>query len=237
MSHITDVWSAHSHSNGSILILPDGCRDLIIKTHQVNNRTHPSLWFVSPLFEHTQAVQTQANTHTLGFRLKPGVKIEQEKLVKYMPLFKLDNEAISHDEKAISQDQKAISQLEDMLNEVTSIKPCVEEALTSLASDLFNVTQAAKQLGMSTRSLQRMLIRETDKSPSYWLQLARARKAAKHLGQTKTMADTAVLYGYSDQSHMCREFQHWFKLSPTQLLNNPMLMAQLDSTGYGFDLF
>ncbi|WP_052702296.1 AraC family transcriptional regulator [Marinomonas sp. S3726] len=233
MSHITDVWSAHSHSNGSILILPDGCRDLIIKTHQADHQTKPSLWFVSPLFEHTQAVQTQANTHSLGFRLKPGMQIEQEKLVRYMPLFKLD----SHDEKAISHDKKIISQLEDMLNEVTSIKPCVEEALTSLASDLTNVTQTAKQLGMSTRSLQRMLIKETDKSPSYWFQLARARKAAKHLSQTSTMADTADLYGYSDQSHMCREFQRWFKLSPTQLLNNPMLMAQLDSTGYGFDPF
>lgn len=224
MSHITDVWSAHSHSNDSLLILPDGCRDLIIKTHQANNQTKPYVWFVSPLFEHTQAVQTQANTHSLGFRLKPGMQIQQEKLVKYMLLFKLD----SHDEKAISQ-------LEDMLNEVTSIKPCVEEALTSLASDLTNVTQAAKQLGMSTRSLQRMLIKETDKSPSYWFQLARARKAAKHLSQTNAMANTADLYGYSDQSHMCREFQRWFKFSPTQLLNNPMLMAQLDCTGYGFD--
>lgn len=230
MSHVTDVWSAHSHSDGSLLILPDGCRDLIIKTHQANNQAEPALWFVSPLFEHTQAVQTQANTHSLGFRLKPGMQIEQEKLVKYMPLFKLDNEAINHDKKAISQ-------LEDILNEVTSIKPCVEEALTSLASDLTNITQVAKQLGMSTRSLQRMLIKETDKSPSYWFQLARARKAAKHLGQTNAMADTADLYGYSDQSHMCREFQRWFKLSPTQLLNDAILMAQLDSTGYGFDPF
>ena len=230
MSHVTDVWSAHSHSDGSLLILPDGCRDLIIKTHQANNQAEPALWFVSPLFEHTQAVQTQANTHSLGFRLKPGMQIEQEKLVKYMPLFKLDNEAINHDKKAISQ-------LEDILNEVTSIKPCVEEALTSLASDLTNITQVAKQLGMSSRSLQRMLIKETDKSPSYWFQLARARKAAKHLGQTNAMADTADLYGYSDQSHMCREFQRWFKLSPTQLLNDAMLMAQLDSTGYGFDPF
>ena len=230
MSHVTDVWSAHSHSDGSLLILPDGCRDLIIKTHQANNQAEPALWFVSPLFEHTQAVQTQANTHSLGFRLKPGMQIEQEKLVKYMPLFKLDNEAINHDKKAISQ-------LEDILNEVSSIKPCVEEALTSLASDLTNITQVAKQLGMSTRSLQRMLIKETDKSPSYWFQLARARKAAKHLGQTNSMVDTADLYGYSDQSHMCREFQRWFKLSPTQLLNDAMLMAQLDSTGYGFDPF
>ena len=230
MSHVTDVWSAHSHFDGSLLILPDGCRDLIIKTHQANNQAEPALWFVSPLFEHTQAVQTQANTHSLGFRLKPGMQIEQEKLVKYMPLFKLDNEAINHDKKAISQ-------LEDILNEVTSIKPCVEEALTSLASNLTNITQVAKQLGMSTRSLQRMLIKETDKSPSYWFQLARARKAAKHLGQTNAMADTADLYGYSDQSHMCREFQRWFKLSPTQLLNDAMLMAQLDSTGYGFDPF
>ena len=230
MSHVTDVWSAHSHFDGSMLILPDGCRDLIIKTHQANNQAESVLWFVSPLFEHTQAVQTQANTHSLGFRLKPGMQIEQEKLVKYMPLFKLDNEAVNHDKKAISQ-------LEDILNEVTSIKPCVEEALTSLASDLTNITQVAKQLGMSTRSLQRMLIKETDKSPSYWFQLARARKAAKHLGQTNAMADTADLYGYSDQSHMCREFQRWFKLSPTQLLNDAMLMAQLDSTGYGFDPF
>lgn len=220
MSHITDIWSARSTQNSTHIILPDGCRDLIIKQPD----QHESSWFVSHLYEHSEKIKSQAQTSMIGFRFKPGMRIKHEKLSKYMQTGEWD-----------ISDSAEISNLEDMLNDVTYLNNATEDALSCLASDLTSITQAASHLGVSTRSLQRLLQQETGKSPSCWFQLARARKAAKRLTQAYSLVEVADIYGFSDQSHMCREFQRWFKTSPTLLLANANLTDQLAATGYGFD--
>ncbi len=220
MSHITDIWTARSEVNTSMAILPDGCRDLIIKCKD----SHSPTWFVSPLFDQSEMVQSQARTSSIGFRLKPGIALNNDKLNHYMRSVKLNIE-----------DQTINTNIEDMLNSVAYLDPSIEEALSCLSSDVNSVMQAASLLGVSSRSLQRLLIKQTERSPSYWLQLARVRKAAKHLTQIVPLADTADLYGFSDQSHMSREFQRWFKTSPTQLINATDLSAQLQVPGYAFD--
>lgn len=55
MTKITDIWSARSKMNGHALILPDGCRDMIIKVHD----DKPAHWLISPLYDHTETVITQ----------------------------------------------------------------------------------------------------------------------------------------------------------------------------------
>jgi AraC-like DNA-binding protein len=214
MSNVTDIWTARSESSNNVIILPDGCRDLIVKTQDAG----PSIWCVSPLFDHSQSIHIQARTSTLGFRLKPGVSVDANKLMAYMLTTRLD-----------------LDKLEEMLNDVSHLDACVEETLTGLAGDVTSVMHAASLLGLSTRSLQRLLIKETNKSPSYWFQLARIRKAAKDLTLSSSPIDVADANGFSDQSHMCREFQRWFKMTPTHFANHPEFTDQLTCTGYALD--
>ena len=54
-----------------------------------------------------------------------------------------------------------------------------------------------------------MVLSRTKRTPSYWLQLARIRKAARSLTANTYLADVAENFGFSDQSHMNREFQRW----------------------------
>ena len=95
-----------------------------------------------------------------------------------------------------------------------------------------SVKQISTQLGVSTRTLQRLVLSKTKRTPGYWLQLARIRKAARSLSQSVCLVDVAENYGFSDQSHMNREFQRWFGLTPVQVLNSPAIIRQLNDKGY-----
>lgn len=213
-NRITSVWSGKSTIASNVIVLPDGCRDLIVKIKE----GHAPDWFVSPLFNQSKVIQIEANTSTMGFRLKPGVGIAEDALIARIADNKLD-----------------IAELENTLNEFTHLNTSVEEALGCLASDVTSVNQASLILGVSTRTLQRFVLKETERSPSYWFQLARVRKAARSLTQTLPLVEVADLYGFSDQPHMCREFKRWFHTSPSKIIKSPEITDQLTATGYGFD--
>jgi AraC-like DNA-binding protein len=209
---IASIWSGQSTIASSAIIIPDGCRDLIVKIKE----GYAPHWFVSPLFDQSQNIQIEANTSTMGFRLKPGVDIAENDLLAVIMDNKLD-----------------IGELENTLNEFTHLNASIEEALDCLASDVASIHQASIMLGVSSRTLQRHVIKKTARSPSYWFQLARVRKAAKHLTSisSQSLVEVADQYGYSDQSHMCREFNRWFRCSPKSLINTPEIYDQLKVSG------
>jgi len=88
-------------------------------------------------------------------------------------------------------------------------------------------------LGVSSRTLQRLICKETDRAPAYWILLARARRAAREMVEPTSLADIAETHGYADQSHMTREFKRWFDLSPSVMRNTPNILDQLFNRGYG----
>jgi len=97
-----------------------------------------------------------------GFRLKAGVRVKKDCL--------LDSVVNKYPE-----DDEIINRLDDF----TFRNFCVEEALECLASGVKSVAHAAAEIGVSQRTLQRLLLRETNRSPVYWFMLARVRKAAR----------------------------------------------------------
>ena len=92
---------------------------------------------------------------------------------------------------------------------------------------------AAGALGVSTRTLQREVKKQTGVSPLFWMSLARVRRAGRSLNEKSSAAETAVSCGYSDQAHLCRDIRRWFGVTPTCLANHAALLSQLDQTGYG----
>lgn len=157
----------------------------------------------------------EANSILFGYRMKPGVRIEENKLLKSI--------------------QEMGDNIDDILNQLTdytSQSHSVEEALNCLATDVSSVKQASKKLGVSSRTLQRLIGQETNRSPIYWILLARARKAARALNESSPLADIAEMHGYADQSHMNREFKRWFGITPTAMRRAPSLLRQLGYTGY-----
>lgn len=211
-NNLLATWSSNHDEGLFSTVLPDGCRDIILKT------TEPEkpICFVSPLFDTPETVYVEVNTRFQGLRLKPGVEVKENDLLDYFH----------------SKDVAA-SELEEVLDDFTSLSPAIDEALACLASDVDSVKQASGRLGVSTRTLQRLILNKTQRTPGYWFQLARIRKAAKSLHSADSLSCVADRHGFSDQSHMNREFQRWLNATPTQLLNTPELIEQLKGKGYG----
>jgi len=204
-------WRAKYSRISSTVIIPDGCRDLIVKTV----RNEKPNWLVSPLFDRPELVQIEANSEYVGFRLSPGAQIKERELLHY-----------------IETKQFHAEDVKSFIGDFVSSESSIEEALECFACDTGSVKQSAVQLGVSVRTLQRLVLNKTKRTPGYWLQLARIRKAARSLTHSAYLADVAENYGFSDQSHMNREFQRWLGLTPVQVLSSPAIIRQLNDKGY-----
>ncbi|WP_020593920.1 helix-turn-helix domain-containing protein [Kiloniella laminariae] len=193
---ILDCWQSCAESDGIIPIIPDGCRDLVLK-YSVNEKPE---WFFSPLQDHTREVAVTSGVLMKGYRLHPAVKIQESEI-----LANIDGKHLEEGD------------IRCLLNDFSVLERATEEALICLSSDIDTVEQASRRLGMSQRSLQRLLREQTGKPPSFWLQLARVRRTARNIQLVPSLAELADVSGYSDQAHMTREFQRWFRVSPARM--------------------
>ena len=205
---VSSLWTSNSKANSTSMILPDGCRDLIMKQEDGKKPR----WFISPLFDWSKLLQVDRNTNFIGFRIKPGTAIDEEELLQKIRRNKLD-----------------IKDMENLVNDFTTRKQSVADAIHCLVNDdTLSVKDAAQRLGVNIRTLQRLLYENTGRTPNYWFQLARVRRAGKALTSDNNFAGIAYSHGFSDHAHMSREFRRWFNLSPTEICSRPEISQQLD---------
>lgn len=211
-----DVWQHHARSAHTTTVVPDGCCDLI--WHALPGQA--PRWFVTDLAEHRYDVPGTVGERYWGFRMQPGTCIERARLLAAV---------------AARPDGDAADVL-PILHDCIRLDAPVHDALLALA-DSASVALAARALGVSERSLQRVVSSGTGAPPAYWKRLARVRRAARSLAQAPhhapTLAETAADWGYVDQAHMTREFRRWLGTTPAALRGQPALQAALAATGYG----
>lgn len=209
--YLLSIWDASSKSDSSCIVVPDGCHDLIM----IQPKQKKAQWFISSLFDQARVVSIKAESRILGFRMKPGTNINEKNLLA-----------------SISGSNIEVDEILSRLDCFARRKNSVDEALNCLASGIKSVHHAAKQIGVSQRTLQRLLIQETKRPPIYWIMLARVRKAARAISQPITYAEIADMYGYADQPHLCRAFKLWFNVSPSEFRRSPNIFQQIHDIGY-----
>lgn len=185
----------------NMMVVPDGCRDLIIQM-QPNGRRQ---YMISDLDTQAYQIDTTAGMQFIGYRFQPAAIVDTEKLL---------HATIS------------MSYL-DPASVLTAVADCVQmnwrlhEALKSL-SEKQTVALASRSLGVSERTVERLVKASTGYPPAFWKALARLRKTAKAIVSTNTipldekvsLVEIAIQNGYADQAHMNREFKRWFGVSP-----------------------
>ncbi|TXT38164.1 MAG: AraC family transcriptional regulator [Comamonadaceae bacterium] len=118
-----------------------------------------------------------------------------------------------------------------VLGDFVRLSEGTTQALLALA-DCSSVQFACRQLGVAERSLFRHLLKASGRSPVYWRQLARARRAAQGLRSGMPLADLATEHGYADQAHFSREMRRWFGASPQALRINSAALDAIELAGY-----
>src|SRR5690606_13574097 len=122
-------------------VLPDGCRDLIVKT---DAKGEP-FWFVSSLAETTESVACTAGQTFVGFRLHPAVQIaEREMLAEFSQCDGRENQ----------------TQLIARMEEFVHLDNNLVEVLETLANTRRKV-DTSRQLGVSERTLERLVKKAT----------------------------------------------------------------------------
>lgn len=206
---ILDIWQYTATTSCSAVVIPDGCRDIILST-SLGERP---AWRITPLDTQARNVYTREGVSLMGVRLQPGTQIN-------------DPQLLSHLSPGLTEQD-----LKDRINCFCSLSQAVAESLECLRSQPRTVAIAAKWLGITPRTLQRLIVSQTGQPPSFWLQLARVRQTALALKTSMPLVDIAHAHGYADQAHMSRAIKHWLGVSPTNLA--PEQFDRLMDLGYG----
>ena len=206
-----DLWRFAALERTTVHVPPDGCRDLIV----VAPRTGAPVCFVSALADTTEAPEFAAGDRAVGVRLRPGAQFDERALLALLR----DGERADDSDlaAAIGCAVRLDTQVRDALD-------CLQEAPT--------LQLAQRRLGVSERSLERLLSLRTQRGPLYWRQLARARRCARALAGAAPLAQLAAEHGYADQAHMARDLRRWFGATPTRLRASPEFLVTLAAPAY-----
>lgn len=208
-------WEYTSTSDSTVSVMPDGCLDVLITQGSMaepDSQTHGSSLRLTHWDFRARLVSQYKGQKTIGFRLRPGVTLDSEQLGDVKPT--TDN-------------------VEQWVVEIANNSVEVCEVIDELCIDNTSLQQVARKSGVSIRTLQRHFSARGLPPPDYWRRLARVRNAAAALTTTDAVVDIAGHPGFSDQSHLTREFVQWFSVTPNRVRRNPELLNELCQPGLG----
>jgi len=207
-----ELWRFTAESPSHGLVFPDGCRDLIVS---MQAHAEPTC-FVTSVADGVERPAFMAGQQFLGVRLHAGAQFDERALLDLLA----------------GHDRFDSVDLLSAIGAEVRIDPLVHEALSWLA-DAPRLDTAGASLGMSARSLERLLMSRTNRTPVFWRNLARARRCARALFDAGPLVAIAADHGYADQAHMTRNMQRWFGVSPTQLRRDAERFEALKQSGFG----
>ncbi len=206
-----DLWRFTARERTTVRVAPDGCRDVII----VVPRAGAPVSFVSALADATETPGFAAGDRAVGVRLRPGAQVDERALA----------DLLRGGERSDDED------LSSAIGAVVTLDGRVREALGCLREAPALAT-AHRLLGVSERSLERLLSQRTQRGPLFWRNLARARRCARALAGAAPLAHLAAEHGYADQAHMTRDLRRWFGAAPRRLREMPDFLSSLAAPAY-----
>jgi len=206
------LWRFTAQEPATVHVPPDGCRDLIV----IAPAAGPPVCLVSALSQASETHAFAPGDRATGVRLRPGARFDERALL-----------ALARAREGGDDDD-----LLEAVGAATRLDARVDEALACLR-DAPSLPLAQARLGVSARSLERLLSPRTGRGPLWWRSLARARRCARGLAGATPLAALAADHGYADQAHMTRDLRRWFGHAPTRLRMMPSLLQALSSSGYG----
>lgn len=203
-------WSHRADAAGWAHVIPDGCRDLIVR-HRAGR---PARIAVTALDARSRLVRVEAGEVIRGLRFRPGARIA-EALLRHA-------------------DAAHLAELDpERLDMVEPPDERLGEALDLLGRICVPLSSVPRELGVGARTLQRLVRSETSRTPIFWRRLARIRIAARAVRDGEPAAAAAARLGFSDQAHLSRECRTWLGVTPSALRAGAGPAGLLDAPGYG----
>ncbi|WP_082702243.1 helix-turn-helix domain-containing protein [Pseudacidovorax intermedius] len=217
---VLEAWTAAAAGPRRFLVLPDGCHDLIL---HLGDGPDAASWQVSPLDDAARRVDSPGTGRWFGWRLRPGTRVMQPLLLQSVAQLGRD---LPIDANALQ------GQVASRLADFCRTDPRVDEALAAVAGAT-HVAAAGRALGVSERSLQRLITPATGHPPAFWRSLARIRGAVRALAGPAPLSAIAADHGFADQAHFSRECRRWMGQPPARLRRDVQALRTATASGYG----
>ena len=211
-------------SSDSVLVLPDGCVDLVWREGKL---------IVAGLDRSARPTPVSRGERILGLRLRPGVAgavlgmPASEVLDVHVRLEELLGAAGAELDERIGDsrtDEEAFGVLEEAVSsriEGGGPDPLVLAATRRLGFPGSRVDELAESLGISDRQLRRRFHQSVGYGPKTLDRVLRFRRLVAQTGAIAAgesdLARVAADLGYSDQAHMTRDCLRLSGLTPVQL--------------------
>lgn len=203
-----EEWTYLEQDGSASLIYPDGCRDILV----IHRAGRPEGVVVADFDFQPRTVWMPAGTRIVGYRMRPGTWVSDTTL------------------NAVTRSPLSAAEI---LGNSVRYSADVDEAIMALGSSGETVHSAARNTGLSVRSMQRLFAGHGLPPPDFWRLLCRARKTAHGLRADMPLADLAYERGYSDQAHMTRDLVRWFGASPSKLREDTRTLKLISQPALG----
>jgi AraC-like DNA-binding protein len=226
--HVAAFWQMSGRSPlgtaATHRVLPDGCMDVIFELGSVR-----AVSFVGTM---TTALEVRLTDELDGFgiRFRPGGAAPWLRI----PADELTDSSIAMHDSPLRAPPALVDALSAAPSFATRIRLATEWLLRSdrpdpeqlsvyaaarmFAREKQTVSAAARDLGMSERTLQRTFQKSVGITPVEYRSIARMRRLLVSLDAGVSLADAAVDAGYYDQPHLDREFRKLVGCPPSQWL-------------------
>lgn len=220
---VAHYWLSRNNADTQYLVRPDGCIDVVLEVGRSN-------WRASCYGSTTRptALRCEPGAHYLGIRFRPGrsrhfLAARASELTDRCedagPLLPMAMEALA--DRVAGDD--VFAELDRQLAALLCAAPpethhadvmvrCIEAAHGAVRME-----ELARQLGRSTRQLQRLFLETVGITAKFFSTVVRAERAVQLLAAgSASLADVAVHAGYADQSHMTRDIERLTGATPAR---------------------
>ena len=241
---IDALWLFLADGPGLQRVLPDGHVDVMVRFRRSapgDTISNPRIIVAGPTLE-TRDVPAQAHTGAMGIRFKRGwggvcLGLACHAL-RDRVLLNEEAEAVIAQHVAAIQSACTQGDLKSTLVEIAKTltvnaqpsegQRLVFDAIRLLegANERLDVKRLCQQLGVAERTLRREVLSAVGVPLRSLAVLTRFHRAVALLRDTDTALDETALHaGYSDQSHMNREFRRLGGFTPGKPMDVPLLCA------------
>lgn len=226
--YVECLWFTPPVSETGYAIVPDGCVDACFVLSQRKPRA-----ILFGTTTHTSAYELEAGVPYFGVRFRPGCAslFVKEKIAELtdteLPvsgLLGLNPEQLVDSAEMTSWQRRIESALLCVLSSGVDRRTLiVREAVAIIDAHHGNIRVGAiaRRCSIGERQLERLFLERVGISPKLYTRIRRFRSVLSHLDDPPTeerpnFADVAASFGYTDQSHLVRDFQDFSHSLATQ---------------------
>lgn len=217
----------------SELVIPDTCMDIIFNLNYTENRIDSKFCGINDkTFEVVEKNDKtkKISSFAIRFYAWTAILFAEENMKDIKNKFFDVGQYFSKIKKQIEPYLFEVSTIQEYVNRVEKIlinnmcfkyrSPIVEEAVFQMLTHYGNVKvfDIAKEIHISTRQLERIFMENIGISPKKMSSLIRYQYLWNDIvfNSKINIQDAVIRYGYTDQSHLLRDFKHYHTMLPCE---------------------